>query len=99
MYDTDNGAIIAMCDENLIDKVLEEGDILIDIKTYSSFYIGDKVTPEVAKRMISAAKKIYSTNVVGNESVKIALEMHIVERDSIKTVNKVKYAQSFQMNV
>ena len=50
---TENGDIIAMCDSELIDKVLQEGVIELNIKDYSSFYKGELISEEQAKEMIN----------------------------------------------
>ncbi len=93
---TENGAIIAMCDSDLIDKVLQEGAIEINIKDYSSFYKGELITPVQAEALINT-KEIFSANVVGSKSVEIAMKSAIIEKGHIKTINSVPYAQAFKV--
>jgi hypothetical protein len=93
---TENGNIIAMCDELLIDKMLKEGDLEINIKDYSEFYKGQLVSHEKAVSMLNP-QKLYSANIVGSESVKAAIEGEIIHKDSVRTVNKVPYANSFKI--
>ena len=92
-YNTDNGTILAMCDADLIDKVLKEGDVEINVKDYSSFYKGDLVNPKDVKRAIDAT--IHSVNVIGKEAVGAAIENLIIEKANVKTVNNIPYAQAY----
>lgn len=94
-----SGSVIAMCDSPLVDKVLEEGSVYMDLKTYSTFYKGELVTKENAKTRIGHVENVYSANVVGAESVEVALEMHLIEKGNVKTVQKVPYAQAYNVAI
>jgi hypothetical protein len=93
---TENGAIIAMCDSELIDKVLQEGAVEINLKDYSAFYKGELLTEVQAKALINP-KEIFSANVVGSKSVEVAMKTTIIEKGHIKTINSVPYAQAFKV--
>ena len=95
-HKTENGAIIAMCDSELIDKVLQEGVIELNIKDYSSFYKGELISEAEAKGQIDP-KEIYSANVVGSKSVEIAMKSSIIEKGHVKTIKSVPYAQAFKV--
>jgi len=98
IHDTDNGSMVAMCDEQLIDKVLSEGDIVIDIKAYNSFYKGSKVSKPVAIDMVGKLDHIYSANVIGDESIEIALSLRIIDKKGIMRIGKVPYAHAYSMD-
>ncbi len=93
-YTTDNGVMLAMCDVDLIDKVLTEGDLEINIKDYSAFYKGDIIDPKRAKVIINA-EEIHSANVIGKEAVAVAIESAIIEKGHVKKIKDVPYAQAF----
>lgn len=96
IYETENGKIVAMCDQSLIDKVLEDGTVSIDIKTYSDFYKGKLVD----EKSIPSAEELGDmdcANIIGEESVEIAIKRLIIDNGSIKFVNGIPYAQSFKM--
>jgi hypothetical protein len=95
-HKTENGFIIAMCDSELIDKVLYDGVVEINIKDYSAFYKGELLSGSKAKEQLDS-KDIYSANVIGEESVNAAIESSIIERGNVKTVKKVPYAQAFKI--
>jgi hypothetical protein len=93
-YNTDNGVMLAMCDADLIDKVLKDGDIEINIKDYSDFYKGELVDSKNAKSIINA-EGIQSANVIGKESVGAAIENSIIEETHVKRIKNVPYAQAY----
>jgi hypothetical protein len=96
IHDTDNGHMIAMCDSALIDKVLSEGDVEINIRDYSDFYKGQLVDSEKAISMLIPAK-LFSANIIGKESVAAAIKGKILLKGSVKTVDKVPYANAFKI--
>ena len=99
IHDSDNGSVIAMCDKSLIDKVLEQGEMVMDIRSYASFYNEKLVGKEEAKRMISDADGLYSANIVGKEAVEVALEMKMIEEGNILEIQKVPYAHAYRVDV
>jgi hypothetical protein len=93
-YATENGVMLAMCDADLIDKVLAEGDLEMDMRAYAGFYKGDLIDPKNAKRLIDA-ETIHSANVVGKESVDAAIASSIIQKGHVKTIGDVPYAQAY----
>lgn len=96
LHPTENGVMVAMCDSKLIDKILSEGEIEINIKDYSDFYKGQLVGMEAALTLIKK-DDIYSANIVGEESVKVALEKGIIGKGHLKRISKVPYANAFRV--
>ena len=94
LHDTDKGAIVAMCDEALIDKTLSEGDLFIDIKSYASFYKGELVSKQKAKEAIGT-KPVYSANIMGKESVAVGIEMMIISEEAVLSAEGVPYAHAY----
>jgi hypothetical protein len=96
IHNVEEGVIIAMCDESLIGKTLEEGNVFIDLNTYASFYKGELMANERAKKVISDSKKnMNSANIVGKESVSIAMDSGIIDRGNIGRVQKIPYAHAY----
>lgn len=93
---TENGDIIAMCDSELIDRVLQDGIVEINLKDYSSFYRGELMSAAEAKKTIKT-KDVYSANIVGDESISVAIGSSIIEKEHVKTVKNVPYAQAFKV--
>ena len=95
-FDTAKGKMIAMCDEELMGRVLKEGKIEIDLKQYGGFYKGELITEEDAKAQIDA--KVYSANVIGDRSVKLLIDAKLVNKKDVKTVQGVKYVHLFRVD-
>jgi len=83
--------VIAICDSELIGKYFENGNFQLDVK--ESFYRGDKVNEEKLREIISEQLKEDSTfNIVGENSVKIALKSGIISKQGIKKISGIPFA-------
>ena len=96
VHSTENGAILAMCDSDLVGRVLEEGEIIIDLKGYSEFYTGRLASEPEASSLINR-DMLWSANVVGKSSVAVALGKGIIEQAHVKRINGIPYANAFKI--
>ncbi|MDE1869042.1 MAG: DUF424 family protein [Candidatus Micrarchaeota archaeon] len=96
IHSTDNGPMLALCDSNLIEKILEEGELVINIKDYADFYKGDLIKAEELGKHIDS-NEVYSANVIGKESVDAAVQNRIIDKAHVRAVNKVPYAHAFRI--
>jgi hypothetical protein len=96
IHKSENGDMVAMCDESLISSVISEGAIEINIRDYSDFYKGDLVSKEDAAGMVDP-KTIYTANIVGEEAVSAAIEANVIDSGSVKRAGSVPYAQAFRV--
>lgn len=97
LHDSENGVLLAMCDEKLIDKVIEEGEVYINIRDYSDFYKGELVSKDEVGRLLP--EKLHSANIVGNEAVEAAVEHSIIKREHVRTALGVRYANAYSVDV
>lgn len=95
-FESPKGIMIAMCDEELMGRMLSEGRIEIDLEHYGGFYKGELLAEDEAARRID--RKVYSANIVGNRSVDILVRMGIVKGDEVKTVQGVKFVHIFRVD-
>jgi uncharacterized protein len=95
LHNTPNGNILAMCDEHLLGKILKEGAVTIDLKKYDDFYKGEVATDTSLKYIKPA--EIFSANIVGDESVKLAVSLSIIKKDHIRKVDGVPYAHAYKL--
>lgn len=84
--------IVAICDENLIGKEISKGDLNLNIT--ERFYKGEKFSKE---ETIEKMKNSLNLNIVGKNSIKLALDNHIIEKDSIITIDGVPHAQVYNL--
>ena len=97
-HDTDSGSILAMCDEKLINSVIEKDGIYINIMDYSDFYMGELVNETLAEKKIGG-QEFYSANIIGKESIKVAVKSNIIKIQNVKTVNAIPYAHSYRIDI
>ena len=97
LHPTEQGVMLAMCDELLIDRVLTDSKIEMNIRDYSEFYKGRLVSIKEAEKMLKA-DNICSINVVGKESIGTALNAGIITMKSVKKIESVPYAQAYKID-
>ncbi|MGC8710319.1 MAG: DUF424 domain-containing protein [Candidatus Micrarchaeia archaeon] len=95
-YEAERGAIVAMCDEELIGKVIKEGDIVIDLSKYSGFYKGELVSEEDAMNIFD--DDIYSANIVGKRAIEAVVNAGLAKHGDEKTVAGIPFLQIFKID-
>jgi len=81
--------IVAICDEVLLGKIFEEGDLILDLS--SSFYAGVKMTEQEAGDLLRNANIV---NLVGEKSIALGKSEDIIDEGKTNTINGIPYAQS-----
>ena len=81
--------IVAVCDSELLGKVFEEGEAVLDLT--SSFYRGDEVSEREAGDLVRNADIV---NLVGKKAVALGLLEDVIEEATVKVVLGVPYAQA-----
>lgn len=94
-FDSPKGIMVAMCDEELIGRVLKEGNREIDLKRYGGFYKGELMTEDDARKIINSS--VYSANVIGERSVKILMDAGLVKPLEVKSVQGVPVVHLFKV--
>ncbi|NCN87175.1 DUF424 family protein [archaeon] len=83
--------IIAIADAELIGKTFSEGNKQLDIK--ESFYKGDiKPIEEIKELIIFGLKEDATFNLVGEKTINLALEMGIINEESVGKIENIPYA-------
>jgi len=83
--------VIAVCDSNLLGKVFEEDQFQLDLK--ESFYKGEEVSEKEAVDMLENMLAEDATfNIVGKESVKVALKAGIIKEEGIGKIAGIPFA-------
>ncbi len=96
IHDTENGKILAMCDEELLGKVLSEGKRELDLNKYSSFYKGELVDEQEAKERIEDIE-IYSANAVGQNSVNVLKSRMDISEGEVKIIEGIPFVQIYTL--
>lgn len=79
-----NSEVVSLCDSNLIGKTFEEGRLHIEI--LEKFYKGKELPKE---KMLLILKNCSNANIVGEESIKLALDNKLIEKGSIIKIKKI----------
>jgi|SRR3989304_793537 len=83
--------VIAICDSELIGKKFEEGKRQLDVR--ESFYRGEEVNKS---RLIEIIKiqsgEDASFNIVGKESIQIALETGIINKEGVHKIKGIPFS-------
>lgn len=83
--------VISICDEDLLGKKFEEENKQLDLT--GEFFKGEQVSKEELKEIIEDWTKEDATfNIVGENSVKIALEEKIINQEGILKIKNIPFA-------
>jgi uncharacterized protein len=86
--------VVAICDKEILGKHFEQDNLQLDIK--ENFYKGEtgkEVSEEEAKEIIENMSVEDSTfNIVGEKSIALAIEMNLIEKDSVKKIQGIPYS-------
>jgi len=94
LHGREKSSILALCDKELIGKVLKEGEIVLDLKDYSSFYKGVEVGEAEA---MDAMKSATSLNLVGRKSVAVAVKLGLVGKEGVRKIKGVPHVQIYRV--
>lgn len=92
IYKQGKDLLVGACDENLIGKKFEDGKFQIDVK--KEFYDGERVTPDIFKQFLAEAT---IANLVGEATIKVAIEMGLIDPDCIIRIKGIPHAQMVRM--
>jgi len=92
IYKQGNDLLIGACDEKLIGKKFKQGKFQITVS--KEFYDGKRIDKETLKKYLEEAT---IANLVGEITIKCAIEIGVVDPDCIIRVNGVPHAQMVKM--
>ncbi len=84
-------AVVAICDAELIGKKFEEGKRQLDVR--DNFYRGEEMNLEKTIDVINVQRREDATfNIVGKDSVNAAIEVDLIDKNSVGKVDGVPFA-------
>ncbi|MBI5229187.1 DUF424 family protein [Candidatus Micrarchaeota archaeon] len=87
-------SVVAVCDQELVGKVLKQGSIALDLKTYKNFYCGELVEEQQAIELIKEAD---SLNLVGEKALKAVAKAIGVDVKAAKKISGVPHLQVYRI--
>ena len=82
------GKVLACAEEELIGKTFKEGEIEFTVS--ERFYKGKKVSEKQLKELL---QEIDNINLVGEQPIKIAMQLKLIEQQNIIMIEKIPHAQ------
>ena len=82
--------IVAVCDEELINKKFEDKDFRLDVS--EEFYKGKKMDED---KILDIMKKAETLNIVGKRSINLALKNGIIIKENVIKIKGIPHAQLF----
>lgn len=92
IHKSEDRNIIAICDDNLIGKAFSEGNLILNIT--ERFYKGEKLSPE---KVLELMRNALSLNIVGKNSINLALKNNIIEKESIIKIQGIPHTQVYSL--
>lgn len=83
--------VVAICDSNLLGKKYEEGQFQLDVR--EGFYKGEEMDEKgVRKIILKMLKEDATFNIVGEESVSVATNLGLIQKEGIKKIQGIPFA-------
>lgn len=89
LHKTKENELVAVCDEDLIGKKFEEGELCLNIS--NKFYKGELMDETSAEKILMDADNI---NFVGENAVNLGLKLGLISKEHVLVISGVKHAQS-----
>ncbi len=89
VHKKENKTIVAVCDSSLLGTKIEEKPFVLDLS--SSFYQGEEQEEKTIGDLIRNADNI---NLVGEQAVKLGIEEGVIEKEQVKKIQGIPYAQA-----
>jgi len=86
--ETDEGLLVAVCDRDALGETYESGDVSLTVD--EEFYGGERVE---AEDVVDSLARATVANIVGTESVELAIEHGFVEEANVLEVGSTLHAQ------
>jgi hypothetical protein len=90
--DTEEGLLVSVCDDGLIGETFDDGEVSLTVS--EEFYGGESVDTE---RVRESLLRCDVANIVGTDSVALAIEAGVVEEDNVLDVDGTRHAQVLWM--
>jgi|SRR3989344_2023171 len=84
--------VLAICDDDILGKTFEDGDLFFEVK--KDFYEGEKLNDKQVRELLI---NVDNFNIIGKRIIVLALELKIIDDDSIMRIKGVPHAQGIAL--
>ncbi|WP_135303903.1 DUF424 domain-containing protein [Haloarcula amylovorans] len=86
--DTDEGLLVSVCDPDIMGETFEDGPVSITVN--EGFYGGETVSED---EVIDSLTRCSVANIVGEDSVEVAVEHGFIDEENVLDVDGTRHAQ------
>ncbi|WP_262179936.1 DUF424 domain-containing protein [Haloarcula laminariae] len=86
--ETDEGLLVSVCDPDVMGETFEDGPVSLTVT--EEFYGGDDASED---EVVDSLARCSVANIVGTESVDVAVEHGFVDEDNVLDVDGTRHAQ------
>jgi hypothetical protein len=86
--DTDEGLLVSVCDGDVLGDTFEDGDVTLHVDP--DFYEGREATEQ---EVVDSLARCTTANIVGEESVAVAVDNGFVDEETVLDVDGTRHAQ------
>ncbi len=87
-------SIVALCDTELLGKTFSQGEVVLDLKAYRSFYEGSAISEIEAIELLRNAENV---NIVGEKAIAAAQKAFGAKKVSVKKIKGVPHLQFYRV--
>ena len=91
--ETEEGLLVSVCDPDILGETFEDGDVSLTVDP--DFYDGETVEEEEA--VVESLTRASVANIVGTQSVRLAIEHGIIEEENVLEIDSTLHAQLLRM--
>lgn len=93
--ETPEGVLVSVCDVHCLGETFEEGELSIDVT--EDFYGGEEASRADSETIVESLRRATTANLVGETSVRVAIEANIVNPDRVLRIDGTPHAQVLRM--
>ena len=89
--ETPKGTLVSVCDRDRLGETYEDGDVSLEVT--EEFYAGEEAIDADREAIIDALQGATVGNLVGEESVGVAVDAGLIDEDRVLDIDGVQHAQ------
>ena len=88
---TEQGLLVSVCDAEVLGETFENGDVSLTVN--EGFYAGEEAEEVDEEAVVESLNRAAIANLVGTESVEVAVEAGVIDDEQVLEVDGTLHAQ------
>jgi hypothetical protein len=89
--ETAEGRLVSVCDPDCLGETYEDGPVTLTVS--EEFYGGDDAVEATAEEVVAGLRRAQVANIVGTESVGVAVDAGLVDEETVLEFEETRHAQ------